>query len=68
MLYYIVSDELCCCTSLFQAELYDLRNNICTLLENPADVVPLVNKLNFAQCTYLLSVFRLETLRLVHHL
>ena len=32
-------------------------------LGNPADVVGVVNKLNFGQCTYLLSVYRLESLR-----
>ena len=32
-------------------------------LENPTEIVTLVNKLNFGQCTYLLSVYRLESLR-----
>ncbi|KAK6191311.1 hypothetical protein SNE40_003034 [Patella caerulea] len=47
-------------------ELYELRANICNLLENPAEVVTLVNKFSFAQCTYLLSVYRLEELRIIH--
>ena len=49
--------------SCLQTELNEIRNTILTLLEYPADVVPVVNKLTFAQCTYLLSVYRLETLR-----
>lgn len=42
----------------------DLRSKILRLLDCPADVIPLVNKLNFGQCSYLMSVYRLETLRL----
>lgn len=49
----------------FQAELNELRNAVLGSLDFPADVVPIVNKLTFAQCAYLLSVYRLETLRLV---
>lgn len=47
----------------FQADLNELRSSICSLLNQNADIIPVVNRLNFAQCTYLLSVFRLETLR-----
>lgn len=32
-------------------------------MEHSPEVTVIVNKLNFAQCTYLLSVHRLETLR-----
>lgn len=46
-----------------QADLNELRSSICSLLNQNADIIPVVNRLNFAQCTYLLSVFRLETLR-----
>lgn len=43
----------------------DLRNQILLLLEHPpAEVVTCINKLTFYQCTYLLSVYWLETLRI----
>ncbi|KAG8200239.1 hypothetical protein JTE90_025015 [Oedothorax gibbosus] len=47
-------------------ELQELRNQILTLLDHLQEVTPLINKLNFAQCTYLLSVYHLETLRVRH--
>ncbi|CAL1289574.1 unnamed protein product [Larinioides sclopetarius] len=47
-------------------EIQELRNQILTLLDHQQDVTPLINKLNFAQCTYLLSVYHLETLRVRH--
>lgn len=50
----------------FQAELQELRNSILAELEHPPDVVPLVNKMEFAQCVYLLAVYRLETLRVTY--
>ena len=48
-----------------QNELQELKTQILNLLEHPADVTAYVNKLSFAQCTYLLSVYWLEVLRLV---
>ncbi|PSN41691.1 hypothetical protein C0J52_07710 [Blattella germanica] len=44
-------------------ELQELKMQILNLLEHPADVTAYVNKLSFAQCTYLLSVYWLEILR-----
>ena len=40
-----------------------MRTSLLETLGNPAEIVTLVNKLNFGQCTYLLSVYRLESLR-----
>jgi len=45
------------------AELNEVRTSLLETLGNPAEIVTLVNKLNFGQCTYLLSVYRLESLR-----
>ncbi|RWS26434.1 phosphatidylinositol 4 kinase-like protein, partial [Leptotrombidium deliense] len=44
-------------------ELQEIRNQILNELDHSSDVTPIVNKLSFAQCTYLLSVCRLETFR-----
>ncbi|XP_077290371.1 phosphatidylinositol 4-kinase III alpha isoform X2 [Arctopsyche grandis] len=49
--------------SVSLTELQELKTQILNLLEHPADITAYVNKLSFAQCTYLLSVYWLETLR-----
>ena len=49
----------------FKAELNGLRNTVLGVLDYPAELVPVINRLSFAQCAYLLSVYRLETLRFV---
>nr|XP_023019758.1 phosphatidylinositol 4-kinase alpha [Leptinotarsa decemlineata] len=47
-------------------ELHELRTQILDLLKHPADATAYINKLSFAQCTFLLSVFWVETLRVQH--
>ncbi|EYC21934.1 hypothetical protein Y032_0018g3619 [Ancylostoma ceylanicum] len=47
-------------------ELQEFRNTVCGVLNHPADVVPIVNRMDFAQCTYLLSVLRMEKMRVIH--
>lgn len=49
--------------SISVQELADLKQQILNLLENPPDVTPVVSKLSFNQCSYLFSVYSLETLR-----
>ncbi|XP_050307106.1 phosphatidylinositol 4-kinase alpha isoform X2 [Anthonomus grandis grandis] len=48
-------------------ELQELKTQILDLLNpHPAEVTAFVNKLTFAQCTFLLSVYWVETLRVQH--
>ena len=49
----------------FASELSELRMQILTLLNNPPEVTPLVQKLTFEQCCHLFSVYSLETLRVI---
>lgn len=49
-------------------ELQEVRNTILVELSHPVDVVPLVNRMDFAQCTYLLSVLKMEKMRVVNRL
>lgn len=51
--------------SVSLTQLQELKTQINGLLNHPTDVAALVNKLSFAQCMFLLSVYWLETLRLV---
>lgn len=44
-------------------ELVEVRNQILSDLDQPAEIVSIVNRLNFAQCTYLMSVYRMEAFR-----
>lgn len=49
--------------SVSLTELHELKMQILELLKNPADVTAYVNKLSFAQLTFLLSIYWVETLR-----
>uniref|UniRef100_H2Y9T8 PI4-kinase N-terminal domain-containing protein n=1 Tax=Ciona savignyi TaxID=51511 RepID=H2Y9T8_CIOSA len=48
-----------------QAELNELRILVSNLLGNSTEISGYINAMDFALCTYLLSVYRLERLRLV---
>ncbi|VDK49821.1 unnamed protein product, partial [Cylicostephanus goldi] len=47
-------------------ELQEFRNTVCGVLNHPTEVVPIVNRMDLAQCTYLLSVLRMEKMRVIH--
>ncbi|KAG1666136.1 Phosphatidylinositol 4-kinase alpha [Nymphon striatum] len=49
--------------SVSLSDVAELRAQLMNVLEHPSDVIPIINKLNFAQCTHLLSVYWLEILR-----
>ncbi|XP_042233496.1 phosphatidylinositol 4-kinase alpha-like isoform X1 [Homarus americanus] len=55
---YAVRDD-----SVSVSELNELRQQILSLLEHTADVTQIINKFSFAQCIYVLSVYRVEALR-----
>ncbi|KAF8358748.1 hypothetical protein PRIPAC_93743, partial [Pristionchus pacificus] len=48
------------------SELQEMRNTVVAELDHPVDVVAMVNRMEFAQCTYLLSVVRMERMRVKH--
>ncbi|TKR67531.1 hypothetical protein L596_023672 [Steinernema carpocapsae] len=52
--------------SITPQELQEIRSQVCMELKLAPDVIPAVNRMDFAQCIYLLSVFRLEMMRVVH--
>lgn len=45
-------------------ELQEVRNQILNDLDNHPDVTTMISKLSFAQCTYLMSVYRMESFRI----
>ncbi|ESO09799.1 hypothetical protein HELRODRAFT_194993 [Helobdella robusta] len=53
-------------SSMTTSELAEMRNTVLNVLDNPTELIPIVNKLSFAQCAYLLSVYKLEALRISH--
>ncbi|CAI2348814.1 unnamed protein product [Caenorhabditis sp. 36 PRJEB53466] len=52
--------------SISPQELQEMRNTVLAELQHQAEAVPLINRFDFANCTYLLSVHRMETMRLLH--
>ncbi|KAI6188459.1 1-phosphatidylinositol 4-kinase [Aphelenchoides besseyi] len=54
--------------TLPSGELQEIRNAVCHELRQSVDVVPLVNRMDFSQCIYLLSVCRTEKMRATYSL
>ena len=44
----------------------DVRTSVLDVVGNANEISVIVNKLNFGQCTHLLSVYRLESLRVAN--
>lgn len=51
---------------LFQTELQEIRNTVIKEIQPPADVSALISKMEFAHCIYLISVFRMESMRALY--
>lgn len=49
-----------------QNELHEIRNTVVGEIQPSVDVVAFINKMEFAHCIYLLSVFRMEKMRVCH--
>uniref|UniRef100_A0A0N4ZV71 1-phosphatidylinositol 4-kinase n=1 Tax=Parastrongyloides trichosuri TaxID=131310 RepID=A0A0N4ZV71_PARTI len=47
-------------------ELQELRTTICNELRQNPEIIPIVNRLDFTYCIYLLSVIRMEKMRVVY--
>ncbi|CAP24439.2 Protein CBG03566 [Caenorhabditis briggsae] len=52
--------------SISPQELQEMRNTVLAELSHQSEAVPLINRFDFANCTYLLSVHRMESMRLIH--
>ncbi|VDN31061.1 unnamed protein product [Gongylonema pulchrum] len=48
------------------AELQEIRATVLSEIQSSPDIAAVVNKLEFAHCIYLLSVFRVELMRALH--
>ena len=52
------------CLIVLQTELQEFKNKITALLENPVDLASIIKALPFPQCSYVLSVYYVEILRI----